>query len=189
MQVRVKLMASLRSKLPPGAKGGTAEVSVPPGTTIAAVLDQLGVGGGHVHLVMRNGEMETDRQRALEDGDELTVFPPVAGGQPPTNTPAKVAAGPGAAFGGGSRVLAGGLLLLAGLGLVVLGGCFLMGALALVTDGFNPAPPPLSASPDAGFLLSVLYTLAGTCFGVAAVLLLVGVVGLVRVLWSRPAAP
>src|SRR5262249_15006138 len=124
-----------------------------------------------------------------EDGDELTVFPPVAGGQPLTGTPAEQAPGRVAAFGGGSRVLAGGLLLLAGLGLVGLGGCFLMGALALVTDNFNPSPPPLLPSSDAAFLLTVLYTLAGTCFGVAAVLLLIGVVGLVRVLWSRPAAP
>jgi sulfur carrier protein ThiS len=79
MLVRVKLMASLRSKLPAGAKGGTAEVQVDPGTTIAGLLDRLGVSG-HVHLVMVNGAMETERQRTLADGDELVVFPPVAGG-------------------------------------------------------------------------------------------------------------
>jgi molybdopterin converting factor small subunit len=80
MLIRVKLMASLRNRLPPDAKGGTAEVQVEPGTTIAGVLDKIGVGGGHVHLVMVNGAMETERQRTLTDGDELVVFPPVAGG-------------------------------------------------------------------------------------------------------------
>jgi molybdopterin converting factor small subunit len=77
MQVSVKLMAVLRSKLPPG---GTAKVELEPAAPVASLLDKLGIGAGHVHLVMVNGEMETDRQRLLQDGDELTVFPPVAGG-------------------------------------------------------------------------------------------------------------
>ena len=75
MQVRVKLLGVLRGKQPPGGA-----LDVEPGTTVAGALDRLGVGGGHVHLVMVNGAMETDRQRPLADGDELTVFPPVAGG-------------------------------------------------------------------------------------------------------------
>ncbi len=76
MQVRVKLMGTLRGKLP----GGSATLDVDAGTTVAAVLERMGVAGGQVHLVMVNGDMATDRQRALADGDELTVFPPVAGG-------------------------------------------------------------------------------------------------------------
>ena len=80
MIVHVKLMAVLRSKLPPGAQGGTAAMELAPGATVADVLEKLGLGAGHVHLVMVNGAMETDRQRLLADGDELTVFPPVAGG-------------------------------------------------------------------------------------------------------------
>jgi molybdopterin converting factor small subunit len=80
MQVRVRLMGVLRNKLPPGSPSGTAVLDVEPATTVTAVLDRLGIGGGHVHLVMVNGAMEQDRQRALADGDELTVLPPVAGG-------------------------------------------------------------------------------------------------------------
>jgi molybdopterin converting factor small subunit len=80
MRVRVKLMASLRSRLPPDAQGGTTVLEVEPGTTVASVLDRLGVPSGHVHLIMVNGSMERDRQRMLADGDEVVVFPPVAGG-------------------------------------------------------------------------------------------------------------
>lgn len=80
MQVRIKLMAALRSKLPPGSQGGVAVLEVDLGTTIDSALESLGISGGHVHLVLRNGEMETDRTKPLQDADELTVFPPVAGG-------------------------------------------------------------------------------------------------------------
>jgi putative ABC transport system permease protein len=45
MIVRVKLMASLRSKLPAGATGGTAQLEVEPDTTVAGVLDRLGIAG------------------------------------------------------------------------------------------------------------------------------------------------
>ncbi len=80
MQVRVKLMASLRSKLPPGSTGGVTQLQVKPGTSVAAALEQLGVPSAHIHLVTINGDMEPDRSRVLIDGDELVVFPPVAGG-------------------------------------------------------------------------------------------------------------
>jgi molybdopterin converting factor small subunit len=82
MRVHVKLMAALRSKLPSDAKGGTAQVEVDAGASVAAALDKLGIGSAAVHLVMVNGEMEMDRDRPLADGDALVVFPPVAGGRP-----------------------------------------------------------------------------------------------------------
>jgi molybdopterin converting factor small subunit len=80
MQVRVKLMAALRSKLPPDAKGGVARLEIEPAATVASVLEKLGIPTGHIHLVMVNGSQEADKQRASADGDELVVFPPVAGG-------------------------------------------------------------------------------------------------------------
>jgi molybdopterin converting factor small subunit len=80
MQVRIKLMAALRSKLPADASAGVVQLDVPPGTSVAAVLERLGIQSGHIHLVTINGDMEPDRDRMVRDGDAIVVFPPVAGG-------------------------------------------------------------------------------------------------------------
>ena len=80
MKIQVKLMASLRSKLPPEAKGGTVQLDLGPGATVADVLDRLSIASSHVHVVMVNDAMESDRQRPLADGDALVILPPVAGG-------------------------------------------------------------------------------------------------------------
>jgi molybdopterin converting factor small subunit len=80
MQIRVKLMAALRNKLPPGSQSGATVLELEPGASVASALEKLGVASGQVHLVMVNGDMEPDRGRVLAADDELTVFPPVAGG-------------------------------------------------------------------------------------------------------------
>jgi len=76
MTIRVKLMAYLRNKLP----AGNAQVEVDSGATVSALLRKLDVADGHVHLVMVNGAQESNRARVLQEGDELVIFPPVAGG-------------------------------------------------------------------------------------------------------------
>jgi molybdopterin converting factor small subunit len=43
-------------------------------------LDRLAIPSAQIHLVTINGEMESDRSRVLAEGDEVVVFPPVAGG-------------------------------------------------------------------------------------------------------------
>ena len=79
MKVHVKLMATLRSKLPPEARGVT-QVDLEPGATVAALIAKLGIGAEQVHAVMVNDSAEPDRQRPLADGDSLLLLPPVAGG-------------------------------------------------------------------------------------------------------------
>jgi molybdopterin converting factor small subunit len=79
MKIKVKLLASLRNKLPPEARGSTV-LELEPGATVATVLALLGLGGTHVHAVMVNDTAEPDRQRPLADGDALVILPPVAGG-------------------------------------------------------------------------------------------------------------
>ena len=79
MKVQVKLMATLRNKLPPEARG-LAQIDLEPGATVAVLLDRLGIAASQVHAVMVNDAAEPDRQRPLADGDSLLLLPPVAGG-------------------------------------------------------------------------------------------------------------
>lgn len=87
----------------------------------------------------------------------------------------------------GMRVWAGLAILLGGLGLVVLGGCFMIGILMLVTNGkavgfsnTTNAPPTIGG---AGYsLMVVLYVLAFGCFAGGATVIVVGVRGLYGVL-------
>lgn len=75
MNVRVKLMASLRDKSP-----DDASIELPEGASINDALTALDIPGDHVHLVMVNNQMERDRDRVLAEDDELLVMPPVGGG-------------------------------------------------------------------------------------------------------------
>jgi molybdopterin converting factor small subunit len=78
MRIRIKLMGALRNKLP--NTQGSTELEIESGVTVDSVLKKLDLPAGRVHLVMVNGEMEHNRARLLIDGDEMTLFPPVAGG-------------------------------------------------------------------------------------------------------------
>jgi hypothetical protein len=87
-----------------------------------------------------------------------------------------------------ARVWAGAVIIAGALGLIVLGGCFLYGVLELVRPS-HLNPPHEAVSPAVSVLLVVLYVMAFACFVAAAVLLLIGLWGLVRVLLERPSPP
>jgi molybdopterin converting factor small subunit len=80
MRIRIKVMGALQSKLPSGSKGNTAQLDLETGATVATALERLGLSTSQVHLVMVNGEMDHDKNRKLNERDEVTLFPPVAGG-------------------------------------------------------------------------------------------------------------
>jgi molybdopterin converting factor small subunit len=79
VKVQVKLLATLRNRLPPEAKG-SASLDLPPGASVGSLLAQLGVAEGQVHAVMVNDAAEPDRGRLLSDGDVVVILPPMAGG-------------------------------------------------------------------------------------------------------------
>lgn len=77
MIVKVQLHAVLRDLIP----GGKADVEIADGSTVTALLDHLTIDEQMRELVTVNGEQVTDLQATvLQDGDEVQVFPAVAGG-------------------------------------------------------------------------------------------------------------
>jgi len=89
------------------------------------------------------------------------------------------------------RVWAGAVLLIAGLGLILLGGCFLIGAVVIANPAFfdpsPPAGPPALPSWDPVniFLFTALNVLALASCVSAAILFVVGFRGLYRVLFNE----
>jgi sulfur carrier protein ThiS len=75
MRIRVKLMGMLKARTP---AGGVLDVA--DGATIEDALHALGLAPQATHAVTVNGRLERDRRRALVQGDELTIVPPVGGG-------------------------------------------------------------------------------------------------------------
>ncbi len=91
MKVHVNLFSILRDCLPPGATRGEATVELSEGARLVDLIVHLGidrrlrrpaqslsVGAGWQVLV--NGQFESEMGRALADGDQVQIFPPVAGG-------------------------------------------------------------------------------------------------------------
>ena len=80
MQVEIRLFASLRSYLPAGSDGTSTALELPVGTRVCDVIERLSIPPQLAQLVMIDGIHETNRQRVLNDGATISLFPPVAGG-------------------------------------------------------------------------------------------------------------
>lgn len=82
MRLVFKLYASLSEYLPAGADRHVVMLEVPENTSPLTVLNQFGVPLAQVHLVLVNGVFvpASERHLPLFEGDELAVWPAVAGG-------------------------------------------------------------------------------------------------------------
>ena len=79
----VKLYASLAQYLPAAAEKNEIRLDLPQDATIATVFGHLNIPPASCHLVLVNGTFIPPSLRAkhaLEDGDTLAAWPPVAGG-------------------------------------------------------------------------------------------------------------
>ena len=83
MEVTVKLFAILGKYLPPHATHHTVQMDIAAGTSVSQLMHQLHLPLELTPLVMINGFYITPsahEHTTLAPGDELAVFPPVAGG-------------------------------------------------------------------------------------------------------------
>lgn len=84
MKVNVRLFANLREKLP-DAERGRATLELAEGTTLFDLIDSLDIEDKLAQMVLVNGRQAprpaVERAAvALQEGDTVAVFPPLAGG-------------------------------------------------------------------------------------------------------------
>jgi molybdopterin converting factor small subunit len=79
MRVTVRLHATLRKYLPAGADGNAVSVELSPGATVADAVARLGIPPDHAKMMVSGGE-HLERTSVLRDGQEVNLFPPLAGG-------------------------------------------------------------------------------------------------------------
>jgi molybdopterin converting factor small subunit len=77
--VKVRVYAMLRRYVGGVAPGQAIELELPAGGTVGDALDKLGIPRAETKLCFVSGRHQ-DLTYCLRDGDELAVFPPVAGG-------------------------------------------------------------------------------------------------------------
>lgn len=79
LKVEVHLTATLAAYLPAGARGDRLILDVPPGATVAQIVDALRIPPHLERLTVVNGH-DASPEQALADGDVVSIFPPLAGG-------------------------------------------------------------------------------------------------------------
>jgi molybdopterin converting factor small subunit len=79
MKVDVRLFATLQPYLPAGARGDCVSLDLPAGATVRDVVESLKIPSDVACLTVVNGVDATPDQ-VLSSGDELAMFPPLAGG-------------------------------------------------------------------------------------------------------------
>lgn len=82
ISVQVKLYGTLRRHRPPGAAGGPHqpfEMELPAGATVVQLFDLLDIEQSMTSAIAVNGSA-TSVELQLQDGDDIRLFPPSAGG-------------------------------------------------------------------------------------------------------------
>ena len=88
MKIQAKLFATLirmvpdriRERYPQSVRAGSPmEVDLPQGSTLADLVDHLGLPPEKVRVIFVNGRVRP-RDHVLVAGDEVGIFPPVGGG-------------------------------------------------------------------------------------------------------------
>lgn len=79
MKVEVKLFATLAIYLPAEEEGSSAVIEVADGGTVGQAIRRLGIPDETPRITLING-LDADPEQPLQDGDTLSVFPPLAGG-------------------------------------------------------------------------------------------------------------
>ncbi len=84
MNINIEFYASLMKYLPPGKGRFRREVKVDDDITLSRLIEQYHISEAEAHLVLVNGHFvncgEDRDNRQLDEGDTVSIWPPVAGG-------------------------------------------------------------------------------------------------------------
>lgn len=80
IHVTVKLFAKLRDRLPPGAERGGQRLELPDGATLGGLLDFLKIPADQAAMMVVNGKNTLQLTQGLAENDQVSIFPPIAGG-------------------------------------------------------------------------------------------------------------
>lgn len=83
MDIQIEFYASLMKYLPPGKERFRRNIKVDEGFNLNRLIRQYQISEAEAHIVLVNGHFvnpEDRDSRALESGDVVSIWPPVAGG-------------------------------------------------------------------------------------------------------------
>jgi molybdopterin converting factor small subunit len=79
MTIIVTLHATLRTYLPAGSQDNVVPLQMPEGATAADVISHLAIPPAHTRVIVSGAE-HLEPTTVLHDGQEVNLFPPLAGG-------------------------------------------------------------------------------------------------------------
>ncbi len=79
MEIEVKLFATLRDYLPKGSNRFSCKLEVDSQTRVQDIMLKLKIPEEMPKIILVNG-IHGKKDQILEEGDVLSIFPPVAGG-------------------------------------------------------------------------------------------------------------
>jgi sulfur carrier protein len=80
MEIEVKLFATLRDYLPKGSSRFSCKLEIDNQTRIQDVMSRLKIPDDLPKIILVNG-VHGKKDQILKEGDVLSIFPPVAGGE------------------------------------------------------------------------------------------------------------
>lgn len=83
MKMYIEFYASLMKHLPPGKARFRREIKVDESLILNRLIEQYHISTQEAHIVLVNGHFvcgEDREQKVLQEGDVVSVWPPVAGG-------------------------------------------------------------------------------------------------------------
>ncbi len=80
IKVTVKLFGDFRRRLADPNNSGEAEFLLPPGSTVKALLAELGLEEDSESMAILVDGTTATGQRELHDGAQVAIFPPYEGG-------------------------------------------------------------------------------------------------------------